>query len=84
MIYIQGRVEHIPTALLSMMPWALVLAADMAAGSVAKEPKNLRRNDVVGSELMQLYSRASFGYYCRLSGNLAAFLDSVRSAVGLR
>ena len=33
-----------------MMPCALVFAADMAAGSEANEPKNLRRNDVVGSE----------------------------------
>ena len=31
-----------------MMPWALVVAADMAAGLVP-EPKNLRRNEMVNS-----------------------------------
>ena len=38
----------IPTALSSMMPWALVVAADMAAG-FTPEPKNLRRNEMVNS-----------------------------------
>lgn len=38
----------IPTALSSMMPWALVVAADMAAGFTA-EPKNLRRKEMVNS-----------------------------------
>ena len=40
----------LPTALSSMMPWALVLAADMAAG-VTFEPKNLRRNEMLGNGL---------------------------------
>ena len=40
--------SSIPTALSSMMPWALVVAADMAAGLVP-EPKNLRRNEMVNS-----------------------------------
>ena len=31
-----------------MMPWALVVAADMAAG-FTPEPKNLRRNEMVNS-----------------------------------
>ena len=39
---------NIPTALSSMMPWALVFAADMAAG-LTLEPKILRRNEMVGS-----------------------------------
>ena len=39
---------NIPTALSSMMPWALVVAADMAAG-FTPEPKNLRRNEMVNS-----------------------------------
>lgn len=43
-------VLSIPTALSSMMPWALVLAADMAAGLML-EPKNLRRNEMVGDGL---------------------------------
>ena len=33
-----------------MMPWALVFAADMAAG-LTLEPKNLRRNEMVGDVL---------------------------------
>ena len=41
-----------------MMPWAFVLAADMAAGSEAKEPMNLRKNDVVGKELVEGLTRA--------------------------
>ncbi len=48
-----GRFEQgasIPTALSSMMPWALVFAADMAAGLIL-EPKNLRRNEMVGNEV---------------------------------
>ncbi len=40
----------IPTALSSMMPWALVFAADMAAG-LTLEPKNLLRNEMVGDGL---------------------------------
>ena len=40
----------LPTALSSMMPWALVFAADMAAG-VTFEPKNLRRNEMLGNGL---------------------------------
>lgn len=32
------------------MPWALVVAADMAAG-LTLEPKNLRRNEMVGNRL---------------------------------
>ena len=42
------KCSSIPTALSSMMPWALVVAADMAAGLVP-EPKNLRRNEMVNS-----------------------------------
>lgn len=40
------------TALSSMRPWALVLAADMAAGEgAAKEPKRrLKINEMVGNE----------------------------------
>ena len=40
----------IPTALSSMMPSALVFAADMAAGLML-EPKNLRRNEMVGDDM---------------------------------
>lgn len=31
-----------------MMPWALVLAADIVAGLTVVELKNLRRNEMVG------------------------------------
>ena len=41
-----------------MIPCALVFAADMAAGSEANEPKNLRRNDVVGSNSGETLMRA--------------------------
>lgn len=41
----------IPTVLSSMMPWALVFAADMAAGFTL-EPKNLRRNETVNDGLI--------------------------------
>lgn len=34
-----------------MMPWALVFAADMAAG-LTLEPKNLRRNEMVAIVLI--------------------------------
>ena len=37
----------VPTALSSMMPWALVFAADMAAG-FTDEPKKRRRKEMVG------------------------------------
>ena len=37
----------VPTALSSMMPWALVFAADMAAG-FAEEAKKRRRKEMVG------------------------------------
>ena len=40
----------LPTALSSMMPWALVFAADMAAGFTL-EPNNLRRNEMLGNDL---------------------------------
>ena len=44
--------DHIvlPTALSSMMPSALVFAADMAAGFTL-ERKNLRRNEMLGNGL---------------------------------
>lgn len=41
-----GR-EGVPTALSSMMDWALVFAADMVAG-LAWEPKRRRRKEMVG------------------------------------
>ncbi len=41
-------IANIPTALSSIIPWALVLAADMAAG-LTLEPKNLRRNEMLGN-----------------------------------
>ncbi len=34
-----------------MIPWALVFAADMAAGLML-EPKNLRRNEMVGNDFI--------------------------------
>ena len=34
------------------MPWALVFAADMAAG-FKLEPKNLRRNEMLGNGMSQ-------------------------------
>lgn len=40
----------LPTALSSMMPWVLVVAADMAAGFTL-EPKSLRRNEILGNGL---------------------------------
>ena len=46
----------IPTAFSSMMPWALVFAADMAAGFTL-EPKNLRRNEMVGDGLSSKVTR---------------------------
>ena len=39
----------LPTALSSMMPSALVFAADMAAGFTL-EPKSLRRNEMLGND----------------------------------
>ena len=42
--------SNVPTALSSMMPWALVVAADMAAG-VTLEPKNLRKKEMLGNKL---------------------------------
>ena len=44
-----------------MMPWALVLAADMAAGFTL-EPNNLRRNEMVGDG-----SNLTITCTCRLS-----------------
>jgi hypothetical protein len=43
----EGRYD-LPTALSSMMPWALVLAADMIAGLIAVEKKR-RRNEMLGN-----------------------------------
>ena len=40
----------IPTALSSMMPWALVFAADIAAG-LTREPKNLRKKEILGDDV---------------------------------
>jgi hypothetical protein len=37
-----------PTALSSMMPWALVFAADIVAGLVEEE-KNRRKNEMLGN-----------------------------------
>ena len=39
--------SNLPTAFSSMMLWALVFAADMAAGFTL-EAKNLRRNEMLG------------------------------------
>ena len=36
-----------------MMPWAFVFAADMAAG-LAREAKNLRRNEMLGNRMVGL------------------------------
>lgn len=43
--------ENIPTALSSMIPWALVLAADMMAGLTGLVVKNLRRKEMLGNWL---------------------------------
>lgn len=42
--------SNLPTAFSSMMLWALVFAADMAAGFTL-EAKNLRRNEMVGNRM---------------------------------
>ena len=42
-----GCRRDVPTALSSMIPWALVFAADMATG-LTRDPKRRRRNEMVG------------------------------------
>ncbi len=42
-----------------MMPWALVFAADMAAG-LTLEAKNLRRNEMVGNRMVNLLGVVKF------------------------
>lgn len=42
------KYKYIPTALLSMMPWALVLAAADMAGDWTLEAKKRRRKEMVG------------------------------------
>ena len=45
----KSKMSCVPTALSSMMPCALVFAADMAAGVMAgEEAKKRRRNEMVG------------------------------------
>lgn len=49
----RGR-EDVPTAFSSMMFWALVFAADMAAEWVAEERKKRDRNAMVGNGFLGL------------------------------
>ena len=50
---VRRRSSSLPTAFSSMMPWAFVFAADMAAG-FAREAKNLRRNEMLGNRMVGL------------------------------
>ena len=47
---IDGKESILPIGLDSMIPWALLFAADIAAGEEeeADEPKRRRRNEMVG------------------------------------
>ena len=62
--------SNLPTALSSMMPWALVFAADMAPG-LTLEAKNLRRNEMMGNRMVYL-----------ISSCLVRFLKGIQDFIG--
>ena len=59
--------SSLPTAFSSMMPCALVFAADIAAGFTL-EAKNLRRNEMLGNPLADLIRTGLVSFFVRDAG----------------